>query len=92
MNALKKLFSPRALAAVAGTAMLVSAATTLAAEVWFSAWTWCGSQPCPGGTTCTHTCFSRDMRYYWCCGATDSCGTWTPPPPGQYGMGSCLTS
>jgi hypothetical protein len=90
MNKLKKLFSPRSLAATVGTAMVLhGTVTALAACVTVSAApNWCGG-PC--GQSCTKYCYDSTGTYYWCCQQYDTCGAYHQGcnPPMAYGCGDC---
>ena len=97
MSKLRQLFSARALAATAATAMLFhTAVTALAGVFWTSAWYMEGRGIYgEGGTSCVQYCYDTGNRwtanYYWCCAANDACGYYDPTTPPLYGSGSCYT-
>ena len=96
MSKLRQLFSARALAATAATAMLFhTAVTALAGEYWTSAWCMDRGTPCLNGASCVHYCYDTGNQwtahYYWCCAANDTCGYYDPTTPPLYGSGSCYT-
>lgn len=83
MNALTKLFGPRALATTVATSLLVGAALAQQSSyaVFAVSGQLCDPNPCPNGVTphypgsYTHVCCEQinNARYWWCCGYSDSC-------------------
>ena len=85
MNKLTKLFSPRALAATAASAILVHAAVLALADGCYSQ----SAVPLGSGTQCVQECRGLffDGWRYWCCAAigVDNCGgvaSYYPPTAG----------
>jgi hypothetical protein len=86
MNKLKRLFSPRALAATAGSALLLHGAVTALATNCRTV----SAGPVPPGP-CQRTCFDFTGQFYWCCTYTETCGPYAQGcnPPLAFGCGQC---
>ena len=100
MSTLKRLFSPRALAATAGTALLAHTAIVAWAEGCYST----SAARWEFGAHCVKYCVYEDgivdeleqgqtpkgNQLYWCCGLTSSCYSWQPGDPSpEEGWGWC---
>jgi hypothetical protein len=68
MNKLKRLFSPRALAATTGTALLLGAAIAYAADQ-YSMQAYYAPPDC---SQIGHLCQAPNL-IYWCCRGNDTC-------------------
>lgn len=81
MNKLKKLFSPSTFAATVATGMLAASTINALATELVSA---CqrGEPDCP--PTCATVCNESGV-YYWCCGSTETCGSYVPYDGGKNG-------
>ncbi|HEV2393600.1 MAG TPA: hypothetical protein VG146_14705 [Verrucomicrobiae bacterium] len=82
MNKLKKLFSPSTLAATVATGLLAASAVNALASELVSACSF-GQPGCP--SSCARVCNDPSFVYYWCCGSTETCGSYAPYDGGKNG-------